>query len=318
MKDAPAAPTSPWWRWLGSLAGLLAFAYFAYVLSKEWAHLPPERLNQVLLVGAGVAMVLYMGQLILVGLSWRVLLGFAGLEISRKTAVWIFGVSQMAKYLPGNVMQWVGRVGMAKALGYPAIPVSVTLLWEAAWELTMAVAIGLVLAHELLDLGLWRWAFLAGAAVVFFLPWVLSNRTQRSATPFVTLRWFRQLEGWHVSLQGTLACLFWYALSFLLMGIGLAAISPLAWSEWSSHLGPITCAVALAWALGYVLPGAPAGLGAREFVLLTLLTPLFGQSEAALMALVHRLATMAGDGLFFLIGVFLWNQIAAKPSAVKR
>ena len=66
-------------------------------------------------------------------------------------------------------------------------------------------------------------------------------------------------------------------------------------------LGPALpiAACTLAWMLGFVTPGAPAGLGVREAVLLGLLGPVLGEPAALLLSLQLRLATLGGDLLLF-------------------
>jgi uncharacterized membrane protein YbhN (UPF0104 family) len=55
----------------------------------------------------------------------------------------------------------------------------------------------------------------------------------------------------------------------------------------------------LAWLLGLITPGAPAGVGVRELVLLGLLSSFVPQSTILLATVVGRLVTIGGDLLFF-------------------
>lgn len=67
--------------------------------------------------------------------------------------------------------------------------------------------------------------------------------------------------------------------------------------------------IAAAWLLGFLVPGAPGGLGIREFVLVLGLTPVTGEAQAALDALMFRLVTITGDTIMTVIGtVWLRNQ----------
>jgi hypothetical protein len=63
---------------------------------------------------------------------------------------------------------------------------------------------------------------------------------------------------------------------------------------------------ALAWLCGFVIPGASAGLGVREAVIVL----LFGDDPAALFtAMGMRVVTTLGDVLL-LLGVTLWTRRA--------
>ena len=58
---------------------------------------------------------------------------------------------------------------------------------------------------------------------------------------------------------------------------------------------------ALAWAIGFVVPGAPGGLGVREAMLLTFLSGAVEDKSVLIAAILFRVATTLGDALFFLI-----------------
>jgi hypothetical protein len=70
-------------------------------------------------------------------------------------------------------------------------------------------------------------------------------------------------------------------------------------------IGSCISSFALAWIAGFVTPGASAGLGVREAVLVMALEGTVGAAEAATAALALRLVTTLGDGLFFVIALIL-------------
>ena len=66
-------------------------------------------------------------------------------------------------------------------------------------------------------------------------------------------------------------------------------------------IGTVISTYVIAWVLGYIVPGASGGIGIREAALLILLGPLLGGSLVSALALVHRLITIIGDFLGYLI-----------------
>jgi uncharacterized membrane protein YbhN (UPF0104 family) len=56
----------------------------------------------------------------------------------------------------------------------------------------------------------------------------------------------------------------------------------------------------IAFLLGMITPGAPAGLGIRESIMVLLLSPMIGDAKSTYIALVFRLVTTLGDVWFFL------------------
>ena len=80
----------------------------------------------------------------------------------------------------------------------------------------------------------------------------------------------------------------------------------IAWSL-AASLGPLSvsalplvvASIATAWIAGYVTPGASAGIGVREAVLIALLSGTLGEANAAVVAVAFRVVTLSGDLLFF-------------------
>jgi hypothetical protein len=62
---------------------------------------------------------------------------------------------------------------------------------------------------------------------------------------------------------------------------------------------------AAAWLGGFVVPGAPAGLGVREAILTAGLELAGYGSTALTVAIGYRLITLAGDVIFALVGFAL-------------
>ena len=65
--------------------------------------------------------------------------------------------------------------------------------------------------------------------------------------------------------------------------------------------GTVTSTYVIAWVLGYIVPGASGGIGIREMALLLLLGPLLGDGLVLSLAMIHRLITIIGDFLGYLI-----------------
>lgn len=66
----------------------------------------------------------------------------------------------------------------------------------------------------------------------------------------------------------------------------------------------IACYIA-AWAIGLVTPGAPAGLGIREFIIVFLLGDVSTESNLLLAVVLSRIITVSGDIIFFCIAMIL-------------
>ena len=62
---------------------------------------------------------------------------------------------------------------------------------------------------------------------------------------------------------------------------------------------------ALSWIVGFIIPGAPAGIGVREALMVTLLEPIYGSGVAAGLSLIFRFVSSLGDLLAFLLSFLL-------------
>jgi uncharacterized membrane protein YbhN (UPF0104 family) len=61
----------------------------------------------------------------------------------------------------------------------------------------------------------------------------------------------------------------------------------------------------LSWIAGTLTPGAPAGLGTREFVMSKLLSDAYPEAKVLNMVLTLRVVSILGDMAVFFIGLQL-------------
>ena len=282
------------------LAGLaLAAAAFAWVAWPLWhqgrelaARVDAGRMIAWVLAGAA----LYAVVSVLLALAWWWLAGVYGRRPPALAGYAIHARSQLAKYLPANVLHYVSRqaLGRRAGLGHAALVASG--VFEMASLLLAAAAVAAA-GLGLSTAGAWtRSAWLWGAAVAAagLLAWpavdALLRRLPWSAPAMAALP--------RLSATGT-ARLFAVSLplhAFFFVGTGLvllllvvAAGGPA--ESWRTLLWLYP----LAWMAGTVTLGAPAGIGVREAILVLELGSLLDPPRAALVALALRLATTAGD-----------------------
>ncbi|MEO1369205.1 MAG: hypothetical protein AAFX50_18660, partial [Acidobacteriota bacterium] len=302
----PASP-GPWAKRLRLVGAALA-AICAFVLIRRLvdasAELPPEVWRLAYAGRLAQAGVLYLAALGALALGWWCLLRARG---DRPPAAQVMAVAlaaQAGKYLPGSVGQYVGRVELLRAHAVDRGPAVRVLAGEGLVLVALAVAAvpSVVAALDVPGLSTWGlpWPGLAdllvAVAAELWLVWVLAG--VGSAAAAAAGLW---LAG---SGPRGLAALPPYALYLLLQGLALAALAaPL--SERSAPLGEVIAAYAVSWVAGFVVIGAPAGLGVRDFILVLLLAPTLGEPAALAAALAHRWVVTAGDGLALGLGLGL-------------
>lgn len=253
-------------------------------------------LDRLSLGAVTVAAVLVLVGLSLTGVVWRIALASFGADGEPREVVPPFFVAQLGKYVPGSVWTFAvqGALGARRGLP-PRVPVAAAVLF-----LGVHVASGLLLTGVL---GWWTslpaWVVAASLAVglVGLLPAV--HRLVGRQVAGVPCRWDVSS-----SLRGV-------AVMVVLWSCYAAALAALAPGAGPTAMITLGCAFAVAHAIGVAVPIAPAGLGAREGVLVVLVAPLLGTGPAGALALVFRLLHTAAD--FLLAGASWLVMRSSEP-----
>jgi hypothetical protein len=303
--------------WLFALAAALYFLrYASHALSgRDLSGL----LDRHVLTSMTVMTVLYMLLIPSTAAAWTWLLGAMGQPARYEKMLPILATTQFGKYLPGNVAQHIGRVALATRNGVqlPAALFSIayelllmlvacahlsalTLLWAppaalANWKVTeyrgpllIVVTVGAVMA------------LLLAPKVAAWLTRLRAKRNGEMRVGPISL---------HLDVRTVAACYVTYALNFCLVGAGLWLVSRALLSDAAATPSWVflTGAFASSWILGFVAPGAPAGLGVREALLSAWLSGSLPAAQVVLLVVSLRIATSLGDLLNFALGSAFMN-----------
>jgi hypothetical protein len=293
---------SPWrqpWRLVTSTITILALGFVGWTVLRLLDHHQIAHLRQpAMLVSVAAAACGYALALALVAAGWVALVrgGARDVQLMWRDAMALYASSQIYKYLPSNMLHLVGRHTGLRRRGVDHMAAMMASVGEA----------GLLLVAAVLVAGLT--GYLALAAMAPRLGMILLLLVAGMGTTFIGLRLARSLLARWPSLAAltqvmasprirgaALWALAAYIFFFLLSGLVFAALvqgmTPLA-------AGKATLLVSIwasAWCLGFVTPGAPAGLGVREALLIGGLSAAGIEGQALQAALAMRLATIAGE-----------------------
>lgn len=284
----------------GALLALGAGGWVLYRIagSRFWA-LPPEALGP-LLERTLIAAPLYAAGCVLLAGPWWLLLRHRGTALAAfPVALAVYARTQLAKYLPGNVLHLVGRHALASGMGLPHRALAGALMFEIGGLCLVAAVLAAILGTP----------FALPAAAAWLGPGALIGLGAAGlALLLLGHRWaFRPAAlGPGARLPSLVLGLLGYGGFFAVLGGitallfgGLTATGPgLPWA-------PLFGLAALAWLGGFATPGAPAGLGVRDAILLAGLHGLAPEAEAAGVVVALRLVTLGGDLLFGLAGLVL-------------
>jgi hypothetical protein len=231
-----------------------------------------------------------------VGFAWvAIQSSLVPARLPKKRLFAVYATSQFAKYLPGNVGHFVTRHVLLRRLGLGHAALLAGTLIEAGM---------LVVAAALLATGAlpafapgWSGRVVAAAIVV-----VVAISLQVAFAFHRRPEWHRWLPmhrpgyllvAW--PLQGV-----YFGIMALALMLPATAL-PLPSSMWLA----LPATVAASWIAGYLVVGAPAGIGVREFVFLVLLKGHLPEGDILLLAAAFRVITFGGDCLLLLVGVVM-------------
>ena len=203
-------------------------------------------------------------------------------------------------------------------LGVPATPAILSLLHEAGLACASALLVGLGLYCFLPDgtlHGITRadsYAALLLVAITF-TGVILAAGTLRKRLKLHRAV-IRKFVNTIPALRPSLQSLPLYIAGYVLVGISAVVIAASLVSVDAQDCALICGAYSLAWIIGFLIPGAPGGLGVRESALVLLLADTFPRDAVLLIALLTRLASVGADVLAFIIGLLLMRKVPSNPN----
>lgn len=250
-------------------------------------------------IGAGafaVAIACYAAAAAMLGVAWVALVRIAaGQRVAAAPLYASHLRAQLAKYLPGNVFHVAYRHVAARRAGVGHAPLALALGMEMLLVVASAAMFSLGVASDARIAAIAPWAhwlawgaWLLPVAGVFAVA-LYARRVGRRVALSSLLRGIAGVLAIHLAFVALSALALW---SLAPVAGGLSITS---WYGW----------FALAWLLGYVMPGAPAGLGVREAVLVLGLGPALGDAQALVVALAYRFVTVVVDAALAGIGFVL-------------
>jgi hypothetical protein len=283
-------------KWAGRAFALAAVVFIVVALRRQWDEIsarPPGPAVWLTVVGLGIG---YGMAMMIIAEAWhRLISDFARTKLPRRLTLPSYAVSQPAKYVPGNVFQYMGRHGWMARAGVANTPLLKAMSWDIILLLLAAVLFGIVaflvfpmpmafLSERLLR-GI---AMVAGGLfVVMAIALAVSPRLQRLVgvlRPRVTT----------VAVVVPLLMVFFAMQALIFATLG---------SVITGQVVPQLATVAVvSWIAGILPLGTPGGLGTREAMMLLLAGPLIGQPDALLLAGLFRMVTILGDAVCAGIG----------------
>lgn len=264
--------------------------------------------NPYMAIGIGIFLSIgYAAVVYLSAYAWKSTLEFIHKDkIPFHEIITVYAKSNIGKYLPGNIMQFVGRNILAGKLGFKQLDITFCTLIEIIMLVITDCILSLIFAMNSVKLVLKDlftkinptnafYILLALIIVVTVAVWVIVKKSGiiKEYKQFFTKDFLK--------LLCKLFCI--YSVTLIIPGVFLVFIFTLVLG---AHVTLQTSMVIIAgytisWVLGFIVPGAPGGIGVREAVVLLMLAPLFTSNVVLLAAIVLRITSIIGDLIAFLL-----------------
>ncbi|MDH6061229.1 lysylphosphatidylglycerol synthase domain-containing protein [Chrysosporum bergii ANA360D] len=295
-------------RWL--ILGVTLF-FLGRAINGHWSEVMAIQIDavgwSVLSIATGVTLLAHVWG----GWIWTGILRELNQVVPSSEFIQVYLKTNIAKYLPGNVWHHYGRIVAAKNADVPAGAATLSVLLEPLLMAAAALIIIIVLGgqftatHTTIFIQILQFFSLAVVLCavhprflnpVIRLVYQLKSKKLKSKNPTTTSPTIPfNLKRYPLRpLLGELGFLFLRGGGFILT---VFALTPLHLSQLPLLLG----AFSFAWLLGFVVPGAPGGLGVFEVTAISLLQHHFPAavliSAMACYRLISIIAEAAGASL---------------------
>ncbi|MDY0921848.1 hypothetical protein [Leclercia sp. CFBP8987] len=270
----------------GSVIAVLSVLFVVHRIMAYWAQIPEDtftlKLLSLILILAGI----YGAANIILASAWRILM--VGLEqsITSRIATRIYGLTQLAKYVPGNIFQFAGRQFLAMSHGFSGKAIAKSTFLE----LLLLVLTGAAFVLWMLPLLYPAFNIIYGLSLFIIIATLIA----------LGLKWQDK--------SSLIKAIARYFLFLVISGtVFLCVLYSIVdnWTATPALVLPLIGAYVIAWLAGLITPGSPAGVGVREFILILLLKPFFAEVDIVLAVIISRITTVVGDCFFYLYSLSL-------------
>jgi len=277
-------------NWTGTLLSIIGVIFIFFKLKDYSSQIDLSRLT-ISSWYAFVGLSFFYGcySLLLAPLAWTNLLAYFGVSVPLYWSIRTYGISQLAKYVPGNIFHFASRQAIGVSEGLPSIPLAKSTIWDILLQAISAIFFGILILPSFLPNFNEKIAFVVFICTIFLYVYIIAHY-------------------WNVKI-GYAASL--YTISLILSSVLFIAILYILLPISVFNNLPILSifgAYVVAWLVGMVTPGAPGGAGVKELILYTLMHSWISQSDLLLAIIISRIITILGDCVFYGISVIL-NKI---------
>lgn len=221
-------------------------------------------------------------------------------SFNTKLSFYIISLSQIAKYLPGNIGHFVGRFYLAKK-----ILSKQDIIYTIFIENIIFISVSLLLGFGYIYyfdytryINLNEFSFSAFILIFSIISISIFLKYLKPKINLLKIKFLNIIK------------IFFIFLTMSFIG-GLSIYILINLIIETNNISYLQCVTgfSLSFLIGFIMPGAPAGIGVREYTFVLLFSPFLGEIYALEIIIIFRIITIISDILLFFIGKQLAKSI---------
>jgi len=299
---------------------IVIFYYFFFYVFENWNKIDEYKYETDWFY-LSISLLLLLVSFLLLPLSLRNIIGIFKCKISFIKICLILFYSQFAKYLPGGVWGYVGRVYLYKKEGMSTVDASKSVLLETLLVLVSGIFVSfgsLFFIDKLPSLGWLDNLYLRSGGmlisitlIIFMHPKILNSLVDMM--PAIINKNKVRFDYEFLSL---LKPMLYLVIFWLGVGIGFwFLIRSFIYID-SALLPMTTCAFIISWVIGLFVFFTPGGIGTREAILIVILNLHLPVYISAFIALMARIWWVLGE-LIWLFLSYTMNRFGGETEEIK-
>lgn len=273
------------------------YSIYKLGINKDIFYIIRDSFWQIFLLSFVCAWLVYLN-----AFNWNVILKIlSNKRIATKDIIRLYSKANLGKYLPGNIMHFVGRNVIGRKYGLSHSNMVTSTLIEISMLLFSSICFLLLFVRkEILTLlnyinTKYYIIYLLLLIVILILGIVYYKK-------IVLFLKKLKLNFTRVSIFKMFILLFLYLFTFIISALVFYKILNLSSNGIINlNLFVIISSYQVAWLIGFITPGSPGGVGVRETVLILSLSPFIKKEYIIIAIVIHRFITILGDILAYLI-----------------
>ncbi|MFA6922753.1 MAG: hypothetical protein WC223_00730 [Bacteroidales bacterium] len=303
-------------KYIGIIISILSLIYIYHVIkNSKFETIPFHKYSLILLISTFFLFsVINIISIFICSIIWKIILEFISRKkLNNKEIINVYLKSNISKYLPGNVMQYASRNFLGEKFGWDREKI----IYSSALELFLGTLFTFILFIICIILtgkaDLNRLSFLINKnyiylfifiAIIFNAGILFWGLKSKKLYLLFTKTNFREIK------RLLLKCFSLYFVNSAI-NILIAIWVFYLYSETFLSLNNmilIAASTVIAYFVGFVAVGSPAGIGVRESIMIILLSPICNPVSILIALAVLRLTSIIGDVLAYFITIFFFRN----------